>query len=119
MGKKGRVFIAQRPSFRVADGSWASKYDLSPATKHGTIVEVLPPSSIVKVQDVVGIVASVMTNLGFTEDDYVLPLGDPVASSLVFMMAAARNHGRVKVLRWNRHTTKYLVEQVEVDTRFG
>ena len=116
---KSRVFIAQRPSFKAADHTWASKYDLSPASKHGTLIEVLPPSSIVRVQDVVGIIASVMTSHDFTEDDYVLPLGDPVASGLVLMMAMARNHGRAKVLRWNRHNSKYLVEQVEVDTRFG
>lgn len=107
-----RVFIAQRPSFKATDGSWASKYDLSPAERFGEIVEVLKPGTIISLQDSV---TSIMKALReFTDDDFVLPIGDPAASGLVTTAALFYNRGHVKILRWNRHASKYVVERVRV-----
>lgn len=38
----------------------------------------------------------------FTDDDYVVAIGDPVAIALIIHAAAEMNRGRVKVLRWDR-----------------
>ena len=49
----------------------------------------------------------------FTNDDFILPMGDPVAIAIASMIAAEVNNGRVKFLKWDRENSCYY--SVEVD----
>lgn len=44
----------------------------------------------------------------FTEDDYILPTGDPGIIGVAIALAARMTGGRVKVLRWMREDRNYL-----------
>jgi hypothetical protein len=50
----------------------------------------------------------------FSDDDYILPVGDPVLMSTVSMVAAEMNNGRVAFLKWDRIQRRYLVIRVDI-----
>lgn len=43
----------------------------------------------------------------FTDDDYVLPVGCPVGIAIVASIAAALNHGKYKILKWDGRAHNY------------
>jgi hypothetical protein len=50
----------------------------------------------------------------FSDDDYILTVGDPVAIGVVSMIAAKANRGRVTFLRWDRQARAYIKIKVEI-----
>jgi len=44
---------------------------------------------------------------GFSDEDYLLLMGDPASIGLCCAVAAAINHGRFKVLKWDRQSRDY------------
>jgi hypothetical protein len=50
----------------------------------------------------------------FSDQDYLLAIGDPVAIGLASIVAARRNGGRVKFLKWDREEKRYYVVQTQV-----
>jgi hypothetical protein len=50
----------------------------------------------------------------FTDDDYVLLMGDPVAIGMSCMVASDANQGRVKLLKWDRQTHIYYAVQTDM-----
>lgn len=55
----------------------------------------------------------------FTDDDYLLLSGDPVAIATASALAAYHNMGRFKVLKWDRLTERYLPLQVDITLKKG
>ena len=51
----------------------------------------------------------------FTDEDYLLLVGDPVAIGVATALAARQNRGRVKVLKWDRQESCYYVVQIDLD----
>lgn len=61
------------------------------------------------------LIASMKNKLrNFDDDDYLLPVGDPVAIGIATTIAAAYNRGRVNFLRWDRQTRSYIKIKVEM-----
>lgn len=50
----------------------------------------------------------------FSDQDYILAIGDPVAIGLASAIAARYNGGRVKFLKWDRVETRYYVVQTNI-----
>lgn len=50
----------------------------------------------------------------FSDDDYILPIGDPAAIAITCMVAAENNLGRVKLLKWDRQESRYYPLQVDL-----
>ncbi|MGD9687874.1 MAG: hypothetical protein AB7U43_12980 [Desulfobacter sp.] len=50
---------------------------------------------------------------GFTDNDYLLLVGDPVAMALAVNVAAEANSGRAKVLKWSKKYKRYY--PIEID----
>ena len=50
----------------------------------------------------------------FSDDDYILCLGDPSIIATVAVVAASMNRNRFKMLKWDRYLKKYY--PVEVNT---
>lgn len=44
----------------------------------------------------------------YTYEDYILPIGDPVAIGLAVAIAARVTDGKVKLLRWDRQERIYI-----------
>lgn len=55
----------------------------------------------------------------FTDDDYLLFIGDPTAISIVSAVAASRNHGRYKCLKWDKLERRYIPIQVDLFPQKG
>ena len=51
---------------------------------------------------------------GFSDEDYLLLIGDPVAIGVATALAAEWNQGRVKFLKWDRQEMQYYVVSVNI-----
>lgn len=109
-----RVFVVQQPVKRVA-GNWQPIFDLSPARDFGKLQFILlRPGNIAPDRLPTVLVHMQETLRDFTDDDYLLPTGEPTAIAAAAMIAGRANGGRVKFLRWDRHSQSYEVVQINI-----
>jgi len=88
-------------------------HDLSPAAAYGDIEVLIEERQIgINLQNLLRELREKLR--GFSDDDYIVPTGDPVAMSMALYVAAEVN-GKVTVLRWDRPTHRYI--KVTVDFR--
>lgn len=103
-----RVFVVQQPAYYdTARSGWVNKFDLSPARAHGELVFLLRPSNVPKDK-----LAEMTAHLDkaledFSEDDFILPIGDPIATAAAVMIAGFQTGGYVKLLKWDRFKGEY------------
>lgn len=82
------------------------KFDISPAKKFGQVQYLLQPdaegrnTSIMNTVPIVRLYRTLLRD--FSDDDYLLLLGDPALLAIAAAIAAERNHGRFKLLKWDR-----------------
>lgn len=107
-----KVFVVCEPTHVIA-GVTRSSMDLTPAAKFGDI-EVLMPTSQSMLAPVPTVRSLKEKLRNFTDEDYILPVGDPVLIATVAMIAAEQNGGRVKFLKWDKHLRSYF--SILVDT---
>jgi hypothetical protein len=53
----------------------------------------------------------------FSDDDFLLALGDPAIIGIAFAVASDQNRGRINLLKWDRRESMYY--QVEIRLRGG
>jgi len=51
---------------------------------------------------------------GFTEDDYILAIGDPAAIGIACSIAAQVTGGRYKMLKWDRQEKRYFPIAIDI-----
>lgn len=110
------VYVVQEPMKRDArTGEMIPSWDMTPAREYGDI-EVMFPSGRVALstQPMVQRARHLLRN--FSDNDHVLLAGDPVLIGIVAAIASDFNRGRVKFLKWDRHTTSYLMVNVQLRT---
>lgn len=88
-------------------------HDFSIAGQYGEI-EVLFPDGPLPVVPSTTIHAIKKKLSNFSDEDYILNVGDPALISLVAGIVSRQNHGRYKVLRWNRKSSSYTVWKIEL-----
>jgi hypothetical protein len=77
-----------------------------PAGEYGELKVLLPPGQVVLSPGPT--LARLRKNLNaFSDNDYLLMIGDPVAIALAAMVASDINGGRVKMLKWDRRENRY------------
>lgn len=109
---KARVFIVCEPTQNVA-GERMRKVDLTPAAAYGDPVLLLKYSQ--SQLDMTGAVETLYDRLDdFNDEDFMVPIGDPVLMCAAAMVAASRNNGRVKLLKWDRLQHSYIPIQLEI-----
>jgi hypothetical protein len=113
-----KVFVPQVPTRRaVGSRDLVPVFDLSPAKGFGELV-VLQPANTASMFFPVPTVRELKDKLrGFGEEDYVLAIGDPSLIATVSMLAGERNHGRVKMLKWDRLQRCYIAVQIDTTGR--
>lgn len=106
--KLERVFVTQ-------DVSDARTIDFSDAEQYGELVDVLGSDKelIYNPRESLRVAEKVLKD--FSDDDYLLAVGDPVAIVLVAAVALKNNNGKMKMLRWDKKESRYI--QVRIDTR--
>ena len=81
--------------------------NIFPAEKFGEINALLPPGSQVTFSSG-QVCKQLMCDLAkFTDEDYLLLIGDPVAIGIAVAVASHWNQGRVKMLKWDRQEKAY------------
>lgn len=85
-----------------------------PALAYGSLEVLLPPGMQVTLssQPVVRRLKASLKN--FSDNDYLLLMGDPVAIGIACSVAGSLNRGRYKVLKWDREQKIYLPLQVDI-----
>ena len=111
-----RVFVVQRPARYDRDKrGWVNKYDLSPAGVHGELVFLLRPGNIFRdrLDATVRELGEALTD--FREDDFLLPIGDPVGIAAASHIAARNTGGVLRILKFDRMSGEYT--PFVIDTR--
>jgi hypothetical protein len=91
-------------------------FNLTPAAVYGDLEILLPAgASLISTVPMVRMMRDRLA--GFSDDDYILPAGDPASMMAAGMIASSLNHGRVKVLRWDRQSRAYIPLQIDVSGR--
>jgi hypothetical protein len=105
-----KVFVVCEP---ISRKEGIAKMDLSPAAEYGELEVLLAHTqSLFAPVPTVRKLREKLEN--YSEDDYILPVGDPVLMSTVAMVAGEMNNGRVKFLKWDRILRRYIVIQVDI-----
>lgn len=107
-----RVFVVCEP-IRVENGHATKAVDVSPAGKWGRIIVILQSTqSLIAPAQMIQTITEKLKD--FCDDDYLVPLGDPVVMSVVASIAARNNGGRVRYLKWDRRNMDYQVIQTSI-----
>lgn len=86
------------------------RFDLSPAEKYGELVFLLSPLSVPNRSD--EIIAELRKKLcNFSDEDFLLLIGNPCFIGWATAVAADENDGRVKMLQFNGSKKRYYVVQ--------
>lgn len=109
------VYVVCEPTHVIA-GVQRPSMDITPAAVFGELVVLMPTS-----QSMLAPVPTVRTLKeklrNFTDEDFILPVGDPVLIATVAMIAAEQNGGKVKFLKWDKPTRRYFSIQVDTSGR--
>jgi len=101
------VFVVQEATRRDEATGQFVPVDISPAAEYGDI-EILFPNSRALLTPWPHIEAARRKLCHFSDDDYLLPIGDMVNIMVAGALAAEFNRGRLKVLRWDGRINRYI-----------
>lgn len=93
--------------------------DFTDATSFGDIVWLVPAIEQATLSSQPLVRRMVRHLVKFTDADYLLLSGDPVAIATASALAAYNNGGRFKVLKWDRMSSRYLPIQVDITLKKG
>lgn len=108
------VYVVQeRKKFNANTEEYEPVVNLMPAAKFGDL-DVLFDGNHHEL--LTGPTVRVLKNKlrNFSDEDYILPIGNPVLIGIVTAMAAKSNVGKVKVLNWDREGRCYIVLNYEL-----
>lgn len=114
--KMSKVFITQEKLRRDSFGNMVPEFDMTPALRFGDPVVLVPAgralfAPVLTVRTLKDKLAS------FGEEDYLLTVGDPSIIAVAAMIAGEVNHGRVKLLKWDRQMRDYIAIQIDSSGR--
>lgn len=105
--------MATKPIVYVVQGD--RKKNILSALDFGDLEEVLGPDDNV-ILNSARAVRIIDTKLHkFSDADFILPIGDPAAIAIVTAIAAKKNDGRFKVLKWDNQERRYYTVAVDIN----
>ena len=108
-----KVYITQEALYRdKTTGEMIPRFDVTPAAVYGDI-EILTSSKVTPLTPAPTVQMLKHKLRNFNDDDYILPTGDPTIISMVVLVAAMMNRGRVKMLKWDRQARAYITIQID------
>ena len=97
---------------RKQNGVWTPEFDLTPAAEFGRIEILMPPGH--SFFSPVPVIRALKEKLkDFSEDDYILPIGDPSMMVAAAMIAGEKTRGRIKLLKWDKFQQTYIPIQLD------
>lgn len=105
--KVGQTYICESCNHNFERAKTVPKHDLTPASVYGDLEVLINRNNIgIAAQPIVADLRHRLRD--YSDDDYILSVGDPVAIGLAISVASDANRGRVNVLKWDRQTRKYI-----------
>jgi hypothetical protein len=99
--------------------SETGSHNITPAMDYGDIETILPPNAQIAFS-VYPTVKRIQRKLeSFTDEDYLLFIGDPTAIGIISAIAARKNNGRFKCLKWDKLERRYIPIQVDLTLKKG
>lgn len=90
------------------------QHNIASALDYGQIEIILPPNAQIAFS-VVPTVRRIQRKLEkFTDEDFLLLIGDPSAIGIACAVAASRNNGRFKCLKWDKRERRYIPLEVDL-----
>jgi len=89
-------------------------HDIAPAMRYGELKVLLPSNTQIAFSTVPTVRLLKRKLRGFTDKDFLLLTGDPVAMGLASSIAAAYNSGRYNVLKWDRRERMYIPVKIDI-----
>lgn len=95
------------------------QHNITSAMDFGEIEVILPPRAQVAFSVVPTVMRVTRVLEKFSDEDYLLFIGDPTAIGIVSAVAAAKNNGRFKCLKWDKFERRYIPIQVDLYPKKG
>ena len=95
------------------------QHNIASALDYGPIETILPPNAQITFSPVPTVNRIRRALSKFSDNDYLLFIGDPVSIAVISAMAAARNHGRFKCLKWDKFERTYIPIQIDLYPKKG
>lgn len=90
--------------------------NLLPAEAYGEVVILLPPGQIVF--SITPTLRKLRDGLRhFSDEDFIVLMGDPAAIGIACAQAARYNGGRFNMLKWDRQENRYFVVKVDFNSK--
>jgi hypothetical protein len=81
--------------------------DISGAAYYGSLETIIPARwSVMATSKVISTLREKLR--GFCDEDFLLPMGDPSIMIMAGAIAAAYNHGKVRILKWDNKAHAYI-----------
>ena len=102
------IYVPQEPMYKNNQGMLVPKFRIESAEKYGELKILLPYGPVMLAPQ--PMMRKLKQELKtFCCDDFILPVGDPVAIGAVIAIAADMNRGLVQILRWDRKVHDYQI----------
>ena len=105
-----KVYCVTEPITYI-NGTPQPLFDISPALRYGEL-EILAKHNNSMFASVPMVRYFREKLKDFCDDDYILPVGDPVTIAAVAAIAADMNKGYFKMLKWDKKQRQYLVVEI-------
>ena len=109
---RGKVYVIQEV-FRYENGVQVPIFDFRKAAEYGDL-EVCLPSGKVSLSPgpTVNQLNDKLRN--FSDDDYLVAVGDPSAIAIAGAIAANNNRGKFSILKWDKNVKQYIKVSVDL-----
>ena len=112
-----RVFMPQEP-MKMIDRVWVPSHDTRKLFDFGEVIVCAPPGRMIF--STAPIVMSMKEKLtDFTDDDFIVGIGDPSLLGIICALAAHYNRGKFKILKWDKEIKRYIPVQVDLFQKLG
>lgn len=115
MNVQPKVFITHIPQRKdSATGDSLPVVNVQPAAEHGEIVVMMPAKSTFYASaDLVRSLRVHLDGYNYERGDSIVALGDPSIIAVAFAVLG-KDHGRFKVLKWDKTLKRYVATHVNV-----
>jgi hypothetical protein len=103
-----KVYAPQVPSkYDPATKLWVPSINLDPANMYGEVVVMLPPNANrLHINPLMVALREQMKD--FTDEDYVIAVGDPSLIAAAACLAVKKTNGLLRILKWDRMSSSYI-----------
>ena len=110
-----KVYAPQIPTrFDMITNTRVPLFDMNSATAFGDLVSCVPGDAdfTTPLPQVIEMLEAALVN--FSDDDYLMAIGDPTLIAAAAIICSLYTEGRMKMLRWNKRERRYIAVEFTV-----